>query len=141
MDRNKIILKGSDKSKILEISLIDILNTIEGLTHELNWSLLWIESTTSDKNFNMLEFEELINNSERGKMYNIQELHSFFSTIDDITELLLIADFSPEKLKRYQSDEEMYSTCFLCIELLDSSFWQIHSLSTTILNKLRDLDE
>jgi hypothetical protein len=110
------------------ITLFDILSNISN-GQNFNWSILWIHAVGNlgDEHKNMLDFEKEIDDSESGLVINWKDLVNLSTKFDDIMELLLIGVGKIEQLKKYETDEEMYLVSEYAIELVDSSYWLIHS--------------
>ena len=47
--------------------------------------------------------------------------------VDQIIDVIIIGNSNPADLHRYKTDEEMYEACDYCLELVDSSYWLLHS--------------
>lgn len=133
----EIEIHGNNNS-ILSVNLNDILDCI---THgdQFCWSFLWLEAIGSLESMTMLDFEKKINKSSNGYVTNWEELLILSKSFDQIIEVLLIADKDKSKLKRYTNDDEMYSICDLSIELVDSSYWIIHSNQFSLKNMINNL--
>ncbi|WP_295800957.1 hypothetical protein [Mucilaginibacter sp.] len=134
---DSIRINGND-DEILSVSLQDILENIkDGQT--LKWSLLWIYAVGDlGTNKNMLDFEEEVNSANNGIFFTWEELKSLSSKFEQVLEMVLIGVKDIKDLKRYESDELMYSICQYTIELIDSSYWEIHSLDISSLEQIKD---
>lgn len=121
--RKEIIVKG-DQDIVLSVSLLDILKQIDK-TKEFIWKVLWLEATGKLKEGNIVDFEKKVNSSDNGYSIDFSELLDFAKSIDQVLEIVLIGSTKIDHLKRYQTDQEMKNTCELCIELIDSSYWEI----------------
>jgi len=132
-----IRINGND-AEMLSVSLHDILALIdEGPI--LKWSVLWIHGTGDlGVNKNMLDFEDQVKNSSLGVFYTWDELVALSKKFKQLIELVLIGASSVRTLKRYDDDNIMHSLCQYTIELIDSSYWEIHSLNIDTLQKMED---
>ena len=130
----EIILK-IDNDKVSQNSLSDILKLIDKDTPKLLWKILWFEGMMPESNFNVVEFENQIKNSDSGVFTTLDELENLCNTAQ-IFEILIIGDFEESNLKRFENDEEMYKKCFVSIEMSDSSFWIVHTKNKEIQNEL-----
>jgi len=118
MNENNIIrLDSSYDLKYILDHVIDGFN--------LKWKILWMEILGGTKLDNTLELEEKINESEEGFLINWIELIELSSLIEETIEILIIADTDINKLKKYNTDSEMHLECSLCIEMVDSSYWEL----------------
>lgn len=122
----KTIKIQKNNSSFLSVNLKDILVQIEK-GEKYFWNILWIEATGKPENMNMLEFEEEVNNSENGYILSWDDLQKLSESLFQVINLLLIGDEKKENLKRYSSDGEMNLKCTFCIELVDSSYWEVNS--------------
>lgn len=106
-------------------NLNDILYKVKS-GNNLSWKILWISGLGRIKELGPLPYlEEKINNSDDGIFYNWNELQFFGSNTIDLHEFLLIGDLKKENLHRYDNDKDMKCRCNYCIELIDSSHWEI----------------
>ncbi len=130
-------IDGND-SKVLSVSLQDILKVLDD-GHQLHWSILWIYAIGHlENNKNMLDFENEVNTSNKGMFLTWEELNKLSDDFEQLLEIILIGVNDVKDLKRYESNESMYSICKYTIELIDSSYWEIHSLNITALQKMQD---
>jgi hypothetical protein len=132
--RKEIIIKG-ENGTVLSVSLIDVLKQINK-PEEITWKILWLEAVGKLREGVITDFEEAVNSSETGYMITFSELLYFAESIDQIYEILLIGSFDNAQLKRYESDREMKNACDYCIELIDSSFWEISSVDEKFIENL-----
>ena len=135
--RRSITIKGIENS-LLSVSLTDILELVnDGSVYK--WKILWLEGTGVIKEGNIIDFEKKINNSESGYFIEFPELFQLSRDLDQILEVLLIASADIECLRRYESDKVMVESCSICIELVDSSYWEISSDDELFINSLNSL--
>lgn len=125
----------NNSGEVLAVELSDILECIE-YGDVLVWSILWLE-IIGDISTSVPELEKSIQKSKNGLPMEWNDLKKLASRIDQVIEMLLIADNNPSNLKRYNNDQEMYDTCEFTIELIDSSYWLIHSPKAENLNKIK----
>lgn len=135
---NKIILNGNDES-FLSISLSDILSKIDK-GEEFEWKLLFLEATT-ETDLDILNLEKKINESDSGYLISWFDLVKLSNQIYQIMEILLIGSKNSKNLKRYISEDEMRVHCDFCIELIDSSYWEVDSKNKNLLNNLKSLEK
>ena len=135
---NKIILNGNDES-FLSISLSDILSKIDK-GEEFEWKLLFLEATT-ETDLDILNLEKKINESDSGYLISWSDLVKLSNQIYQIIEILLIGSKNSKNLKRYISEDEMRVHCDFCIELIDSSYWEVGSKNKNLLNNLKSLEK
>lgn len=131
-----IKINGDDED-VLSVRLEDILNCFRNRRSEVFWGVLWIDVTIkSGVNCNVLEFEEGVNKSEHGKLFSLDKILNLSGKIDQATELLVIGDRNVENIKKYKSDEMMRENCEYIIELVDSSFWLVHTNDDTFIQSI-----
>ena len=138
MKETKIIKIEGDESFILSTKLEDVLGCIvDG--DKYAWALLWLEATGElADNVSMLEFERKINEADYGKPMTWKELEELSTRFSQIINLLLIGDKQSSNIRRYASDDQMYLACSYIIELIDSSYWIIHSNEITTLDRMKE---
>ena len=54
-----------------------------------------------------------------------------------IYEIIILGCKNQEFLHRYDSDQEMYQSCDIVIELIDCAFWQIFSKNQDLINRIK----
>lgn len=128
-----IILRGDDND-VLSVRLEDILLYIEDT---INWNLLWIKGV-SVKGFDMISFEEEINNSFEGYFINSSKLIKLSNNFIQLIEVALIGDEDVRSICKLKSDSEMKERCEYFIELVDSSHWEITSSNKGFLKKIKE---
>ncbi|MXV18002.1 hypothetical protein [Hufsiella ginkgonis] len=127
-------IEGDDKG--LSVTLQDILTNIpNGKT--LYWALLWIEASGDLGDESILEFENTVNHSVEGTLIEWEKLHVLSSKILQTIEILFIGCKNHNDIKRYKEDKDMYSTCDYTVELIDSSYWLVHSKDTEAIEHLK----
>jgi hypothetical protein len=126
----------NEESEVLSIELKDILGSI-GDGHQYNWSILWLEFT-GDIGKSVPDFEAEIKKSPNGLRIDWNDLLDLSKKINQTIELILIGSGEPSRLRRYGIDEEMYSSCEYVIELIDSSYWIIHSKNASLLKRFKN---
>ncbi|WP_342330265.1 hypothetical protein [Pedobacter sp. FW305-3-2-15-E-R2A2] len=127
---------NGDDSSILSVSLTDILNCLED-GEKIEWGMLWLEAVGElDGERSIVDLEQEINKSEKATMMTWKELIELSSQIIQGINLLIIGDRLRVKIKKYLTDKEMYSGCDYTIELIDSSYWIIHSKNETFLENV-----
>lgn len=126
------------ETSVLSVGLHDILCYIDNGS-QFTWSMLWIEGIGDLENKTMLDFEKEVNKSNNGYAVGWKDLLNLSTSFNQLFEVLLIADKDESKIKRYSSDDEMYHRCDLVIELIDSSYWIIHSNQISLDSMIENL--
>ncbi|PLK42098.1 hypothetical protein [Emticicia sp. TH156] len=136
---NKTIQLCKKEADYLEISLHDILSKIHD-GYNYKWKILWIEAVTNPKSdFLVVDFEQKVKESLSGYLISWNHLLEMSKKIHQTIEVIIIGDKEDKKLKRYENDEDMRLSCNYCIELVDSSFWEISSSNFEVLQKLNEV--
>lgn len=135
MMSNAIKVYGEGKD-VLSVELKDVLDCVTD-GEEYEWSILWLEAIGNTGRKTMVEMETQVKSSKEGFKIDWKSLIDLANQLDQVIEILLIGDKNAHKLKRYSSNEEMYSNCYCTIELIDSSYWIIHSKSNAVLNRMK----
>jgi hypothetical protein len=133
--KKRLLITGKSNETILSITLKDILKCVENPT-KYYWKLLWIEGVGEIEG-SMLKFEEKINSSVEGVLFNYAELLKLSDSISQLIEIVVIGDKDLNKLIRYENDVEMYNNCEYVIELVDSSFWEFTSSDSHSLDNIK----
>jgi hypothetical protein len=136
MKNTKVIEIHGNENEVLSIQSRDILSCIED-GYTCHWSILLLEATGHINGKSMTEFEKDVKSSKNGMLLEWGDLKDLLNGFDQIIELILIGDKDQSRLKRYDTDEEMYSNCQYTIELVDSSYWVIHAVNTTSLDLMK----
>jgi hypothetical protein len=124
-------------SKNLSVSLNDILTLIED-RYELFWGLLMIEATGDlGDNKSMVDFESEINETNNIMVLKWNDLKALSDRFKTINEIILIGSKYSKVIRRYSNEEEMFSLCDYSIEMIDSSYWLIHSTQEDFLKYLK----
>ena len=134
----KAIKVNGDHSEILSVELKDILGCIQ-YSKKVNWGLLWLNVTARLENGkSIVDLEYMINKSSTAMPVTWEELAKLSSQINQAFDVLVIGDKDVANIIRYATDQEMYNTCDYTIELLDSSYWIIHSNDDVFIDNLFD---
>lgn len=135
MMSNAIKIYGEGKD-VLSVELKDVLDCVTD-GEEYKWSILWLEAIGNTGRKTMLDLETQVKSSKEGFKIDWKSLTDLANQLDQVIEILLIGDKNDNKLKRYSSNEEMYSNCYCTIELIDSSYWIIYSKSNAVLSRMK----
>lgn len=122
---------------VLSVNLNDILGEINDTSSNL-WCLLYLNATANLEDGSILDLEREVNNSRNGVRFDWTNLKAFANQIIQGIDMVLIGDKVVEHLKRYPTDAEMQVTCRYVIELVDSSYWLVHSHDMRFIQRLLD---
>jgi hypothetical protein len=136
MGKLKAVKIDGDESLILSVTLRDILTCVQN-GQDNKWSILYLEATGDLGTKSILDFEEEIKSSKNGVELKWIELLEIAGAFHQIIEILLIGDKDASLLRRYKDDKEMYATCSYTLELVDSSYWIVHSNNDDFLERVK----
>ncbi len=124
------------KNRVVAVELPDILEEISN-GNQLEWSILYLQ-TTGDlgKGKSVPEFEQQIIDSEKGLFITWKELDDLSQKFWDLMDISLIGCKDKNLLRRYENDQEMYETCDIVIEMIDSGYWEVFSKDENLINRL-----
>ncbi|MCD7899888.1 MAG: hypothetical protein LUH22_08430 [Bacteroides sp.] len=123
------------------VNLKTILKKING-GENFFWKILWINGSGNQEELgSVVELEQMINNSKLGIPCSWSELQLYASPSFDLEEMLIIGDSNEEVLHRYEDDELMKESCEFCIELIDTSHWEISTKNRDLICNLKDISE
>ncbi len=125
-----------DENEVLSVNLNDILSCIEN-NIECKWSILSIEGFGYPGDDSVLYYEEEVKNSLYGLKCDWSSLIQMANRYCQIIEIILIGDIKETNLRRYSNEDEMYMNCLYTIELVDSSYWIVHTTETDSLKNMR----
>jgi len=134
--KKKLRIKGNEDS-VLSVVLTDIIGLIDK-PQQYNWNILWLQAIGELKEGSLLKLEKQINTSKSGHFISFENLMELSKSLTQIIEVLLIGDRKIDNLKRYVNNAEMYSVCDFCIELIDSSYWEITSNDEKSINTIQE---
>lgn len=128
---------SDSKESVLSVRLSDVLEEIsEG--KNLHWSILFLDGILNqNQGLTLLEIENKINHSKNGLPIQWAELWELSDKFSQIFEVVILGSTNPEFLHRYSSDQEMYNTCDIVIELIDCAFWEVYSRDKSLMEKFR----
>ncbi len=122
--------------RVVSVELLDILEEIPNGS-QLHWSIQFIEATGDfgDEKLTSLS-ENQVREGEHGYDLTWKSLNKLAKKFDQVIDILIIGCRNMKLLVRYENDEEMYETCDIVIEMIDSSFWQVFSKDTSLIERL-----
>ena len=77
----------------------------------------------------------IVRSTELG-LISWEDLNSLSKKFYQIFDITLIGCRDIDLIKRYQNDEEMYNTCDIVIEMIDSGCWEVFSKDRHLIYKL-----
>lgn len=137
MKRLEAIKINGDESEVLSVTLRDILDCIHD-GHNYKWSILWLEAISNLMEKPMLLFEEEVKQSPKGYLLDWLSLLKLSDEFYQVIEITIIGNKITENIRRYNNDEDMYLNCCITMELIDSSYWLVHSYDNTSLDCMKN---
>jgi hypothetical protein len=124
------------KDRIVTTELSDILQEItEG--DQFEWSILYLQTTGNlGEGKSIPEFERQIIDSEKGFFIIWKDLNDLSHKFWDLMDIIIIGCKDRKLLRRYKNDQEMYETCDIVIEMVDSGYWEVFSKDDGLINRL-----
>lgn len=130
-------IRVSDGSNgVISVNLQDILEEIDH-GELFHWSILYFYGMGHLKGGKSIpDFEKEAINSERGILMQWDELNAFAATLDQLFGISIIGCKDLQKIVRYKDDKDMYDTCDIVIEMIDSVFWEVCSKDESLIQRL-----
>jgi hypothetical protein len=117
-------------------SLKDILAEIQD-GELFYWSILFFYGDGTLKDGRpIMDFEEEVRKSEKGMPVKWNELNELTASFSDVWDITILGCKDEKLILRYKNDQEMYESCDIVIELIDSSYWEIFSKDINLINRL-----
>jgi hypothetical protein len=127
---------SDDKKRVVIVTLSDILIEIPN-GKSLYWSILYLEAIGRlGVGTSMLTFENQINDSENGLIITWDDLSLLSKKFDQVIDVTIIGSKNKSFLQRYENNREMYETCDIVIEMIDSSYWKVFSKDENLIKRL-----
>ena len=123
-------------NRVVVVELPAILAELEG-GHEMSWAILDLYATGDlGPTVSMPKFEERIRLASKGLKITWNELTELSSKFWDLMDILLIGSNEGEFLHRYSNDREMYESCDVVIEMVDSHFLEVFAKDDAFIKRL-----
>lgn len=130
-----IRIKEKEKG-IIVVKLYDILEEIHN-GNLLSWSILEINGVGYlDERQSYTDLVNKVKNSKNGLFVSWDELNALSRNFHQIIWLSIIGSKDDKHLHHYKIDEEMYETCDIVIEMIDSFYWEVFSNDEHLINRL-----
>ena len=127
---------SDEKNEIISFKLPDILKEIKN-GNDFHWAILDFDGSGAlGEDKPIPGFKRQILDSENGYFISWDELFSLSFKFWEIVDITLIGCKNQKLLKFYEDEIEMYETCDIVIEMIDSSFWQVFSKDEELINRL-----
>lgn len=110
----------------LTVSLSDILNAIEGSNYF--WTLFYLEARGNvGEGKPIIDLEEQASDSDTGLRYEWNDLNDLAKKFDQVIDVVIVGREHGYADRRFSGDQVMYDNSDIVIEMIDSSYWLIHS--------------
>jgi len=124
------------KNEFERFSLSDFLKEIHN-GQLLHWSILFLDVFGSlGEEISVPVFEQHIIKSEKGFFITWNDLNELANKIDQLIAIILIGCRDKNLLERFEDSQEMYETCNIVIEMVDSYFWEVFSKDHNLIDRL-----
>lgn len=124
------------EDSVVIVDLPDILSEIAD-GDKYNWSILFLYATGNlGEGKSIPEFENQIRNSKNGVHINWENLVVLAKNFFQIKDITLLGCIRKDLLKRYETDDEMYETCDIVIEMFDYSYWEVYAKDKSLIERL-----
>jgi hypothetical protein len=136
MKSKGIRIEDENEIGAISVALSDILEEIQD-GNAFQWSILEIEAFGNfgeGRTYKQLEKE--VNDSKNGFFIAWEELNVLSRKFDQIIWITVIGCKDEKLLRYYKTDQEMYETCDIVIEMFDSSCWEVFSKDENLINRL-----
>ena len=128
---------SDSKGSVLNVKISDILKLIQK-GNDLNWCILFLDGTPKPEKANTVnDYKNKINKSKEGLKLKWDDVCFVGDQLFQIYEIIILGCKNQEFLHRYDSDQEMYQSCDIVIELIDCAFWQIFSKNQDLINRIK----
>lgn len=128
---------SDSKDNVLNVNISDILKLIEN-GNDLKWCILFLDGTPKPEKANIVNnYKKKINGSKEGLKLKWNDICFIGDQLFQIYEIIILASKNQACLYHYASDQEMYQSCDIVIELIDCAFWQIFSKNKDLINAIK----
>jgi hypothetical protein len=129
------ILDG--RREVLLPVLKDLLEVIDN-GDSYSWCILFLDGTPAPREGGFLvEYKNKVNKSENGLLIPWEELLNLSTKFFQMFEITVLGDKNTRALHRYKNEADMYSSCYVAIDLIDCAFWEVYTKDLKIINRLK----
>ena len=133
--KSKGIRIEDTKNQFQCIDLVEILREIKKKNYY--WSILFLDGMGNlGDNISIPEFEKQIFESQNGVLISWDELYDIATKLEQIIDITIIGCNDLKLVRRYDTEEEMYETCDIVIEMVDGDCWEVFSKDENLINEL-----
>ena len=121
---------------LVSVTLPDILQLIDN-GNSYYWSILELEAIGYfDEGKSYLDLVKKIDDADRGLFITWDDLRALSTKFHQIVWISIIGSIDERHLHFYKTDQEMFKTCDIFIEMFDSSYWIVFSKNEQLINKI-----
>ncbi len=122
------------KDRIVLVQLEDILEKIWN-GGNLKWCILCCEAVgIPQSGWSIIDFQNKVDKSENGLLISWNELNALSTKVLQFIDLTVIRSTDKEALHQYATPQQMYESCDIIIEMIDTSYWEVFSKDTSLIN-------
>ena len=124
-----------EKNDIISVMLKDILELIDN-GQKFYWAIFLLETTwllTKDQIIPLSE--EKVKKEKNGLLISWDELNLLAKKIYQEINIVVVGCKNKENLHHYDDDKEMCQKCDFVILMIDTSYWEVFTLSKNFLMK------
>ena len=121
------------------LGFVDFLNILKEIPNGnvFHWSILFMDVIGDlGEGKSIPEFEKKIFESKNGFFIDWENLNSLAKKCEQIIDISIIGCKDVNLLQRYENEQEMYETCDIVIEMINSVCWEIFSKDKELINRL-----
>ncbi|HET8670694.1 MAG TPA: hypothetical protein VFM05_08740 [Candidatus Saccharimonadales bacterium] len=134
------IIEIKDKHNgFLTVELRDLLPLIEPVGRDLIWSILDLDAMGDPNKLkrNLLEIEEYGRQSPQGYILSWDDLVDLAESLIDIMDAVIVGCRNRSMIPKLEPSSDIYSSCEIVIEAIDSAIWRIHSKHDEFVERLK----
>lgn len=123
---------------VISVTLLDILQEVFYGAY-FYWSILYLEAIGHlGEGKSVVVFADEILTSERGIFIKWGELNVLAKKFSELIDIILIGCKNEQDLRKYEKNQDMFETCDIVIQMIDSSFWEIFSKDEDFIKRLAE---
>ena len=128
-------IKIHEENELPHLSLANILEKIDG--ERYFWSVYFLDATGDlGSGQSIPDFEKKIFDSENGVQFTWADLNSLAKKFYQVIDIVLVGCLDALPRERFSNDEDMFANCDVVVEMVDSSYWLIHSQAQPLITEL-----
>ena len=85
----------------------------------------------------VLVLQKQILEAEKGLLISWKDLFDMATKFEQVIGITIIGGRDLKEIQRYEDDEEMFETCDVVIQMVDSCSWEVFSKDSEFINRLK----